>query len=99
MLELVIDSSRKYGIELFGPMRLNPSWQAREGGIDASQFKIDWDKKQAQCPMGKQSVYWHEYQKKEYSRSVVQIRFKNEDCLNCVSRPKCVRNKKSGRSL
>jgi transposase len=97
--QLVIESSRKYGIELFGPMRLNPSWQAREGGIDASQFQIDWDNHQAQCPMGKQSAYWHEYQTKEYSRPVVKIRFRNEDCLNCLSRTKCVRNKKAGRSL
>ncbi len=97
--ELVVESSRKYGIELFGPMRLNPSWQAREGGIDASQFQIDWDNRQARCPMGKQSVYWHEYQTKEYSRPVVKIRFKNEDCADCLSRQQCVRNKKAGRSL
>jgi transposase len=97
--QLVIESSRKYGIELFGPMRLNPSWQSREGGIDAVQFQIDWDKKQAQCPLGKQSVYWHEYQTKEYARPVVKIRFRNQDCLNCPSRTKCVRNKKAGRSL
>jgi transposase len=95
----VIESSRKYGIELFGPMRLNPSWQSREGGIDAAQFQIDWDKKQAQCPLGNQSVYWHEYQTKEYARPVVKIRFRNQDCLNCPSRTKCVRNKKAGRSL
>ena len=75
-VELVVESSRKYGIELFGPMRLNPSWQAREGGIEATQFQIDWDNRQAQCPMGKQSVYWHEYQTREYSRPVVKIRFK-----------------------
>jgi transposase len=97
--ELVVESAGKYGIELFGPMRLNPSWQARTGGIDAAQFQIDWDKKLARCPMGKQSAYWSEYQTKEYSRPVVKIRFKNEDCLNCVSRAKCVRNKKAGRSL
>jgi len=97
--QLVIESSRKYGIELLGPMRLNPSWQAREGGIDAAQFQIDWDKKQARCPLGKQSVYWYEYQTKEYARPVVKIRFRNQDCLNCQSRTKCVRNKKAGRSL
>lgn len=96
---LVIESASKYGIELFGPMRLNPSWQARTGGIDAAQFQIDWDKKQARCPSGKQSVYWHEYQTKEYARPVVKIRFRNQDCLNCPSRTKCVRNKKAGRSL
>ena len=97
--QLVIESASKYGIELFGPMRLNPSWQTRTGGIDAAQFQIDWDKKQARCPTGKQSAYWHEYQTKEYSRPVVKIRFKAQDCLNCPSRNQCVRNKKAGRSL
>jgi len=97
--ELVIESSRKYGIELFGPMRLNPSWQSRERGIDAAQFQIDWDKKLARCPLGKQSANWSEYQTKEYSRPLVKIRFKPQDCLNCLSRTKCVRNKKAGRSL
>ena len=96
---LVIESSRKYGIELFGPMRMNPSWQARQGGIEASQFQIDWDQQKAGCPQGKQSAYWSEYQTKEYSRPVLLIRFRNKDCLNCLSRAKCVRNKKAGRSL
>ena len=49
--------------------------------------------------MGKQSAYWSEYQTKDYASPVVKIRFRNRDCLNCVSRPKCVRNKKAGRSL
>jgi transposase len=97
--ELVVESSRKYGIELFGPMRLNPSWQARTGGIDAAQFQIDWDNQKASCPMGKQSVYWHEYQTKEYARSVIKIKFRNQDCADCLSRQQCVRNKKAGRSL
>jgi transposase len=97
--QLVIESASKYGIELFGPMRLNPSWQSRTGGIDARQFHIDWDHKLARCPMGKQSAYWSEYQTREYSRPVVKIRFKAQDCLNCQSRSQCVRNKKAGRSL
>ncbi len=97
--ELMVESAGKYGIELFGPMRLNPSWQSREGGIETAQFQIDWDKKLARCPLGKESAYWSEYQTKEYSRPVVKIRFKPQDCLNCLSRTKCVRNKKAGRSL
>lgn len=96
---LVIESAGKYGIELFGPMRINPSWQARTGGIDAAQFQIDWDNRQARCPAGKQSAYWSEYQTKEYSHPVVKIRFRNRDCAECQSRNQCVRNKKAGRSL
>jgi transposase len=97
--QLVIESAGKYGIELFGPMRLNPSWQARTGGIDAAQFQIDWDNHQARCPAGKQSAYWSEYQTKEYARPVVKIRFRNHDCAECLNRQQCVRNKKAGRSL
>jgi transposase len=97
--ELVVESSRRYGIELFGPMRLNPSWQARTGGIDAAQFQIDWNNKLARCPSGKQSVYWHEYQTKEYARPVIKIKFRNQDCADCPSRNQCVRNEKAGRSL
>jgi transposase len=97
--ELVVESAGKYGIELFGPMRLNPSWQTREGGIDAAQFQIDWDNRQARCPAGKQSAYWSEYQTKQYARPVVKIRFRNRDCAQCLNRQQCVRNKKAGRSL
>lgn len=97
--QLVIESAGRYGIELFGPMRLNPSWQARTGGIDAAQFQIDWDNRQARCPAGKQSAYWSEYQTKEYARPVVKIRFRNQDCAECLNRQQCVRNKKAGRSI
>lgn len=82
------------GIELFGPTRLNPSWQAREGGYDSTQFQIDWDKRIATCPEGKQSVHWYEHQTGgQYPRSAVLIKFKVKDCRDCLSRSKCVRNK------
>ncbi len=91
---LLVESSEKYNVELFGPTRLNPSWQSREGGYDSSKFLIDWDNRKATCPEGKQSVYWYEHQTNErYSRSVVLIKFKVKDCLDCLSRHKCVRNK------
>jgi transposase len=31
--QLVIESASKYSIELFGPMRLNPSWQSRTAAL------------------------------------------------------------------
>jgi transposase len=91
---LVVESNQRYGVELFGPTRLNSSWQKKTGGYDASMFSIDWDSQKATCPEGKQSVYWYEHQTNErYSRSVVLIKFKVKDCLECPSRDKCVRNK------
>jgi transposase len=91
---LLVESMEKYQIELFGPTRLNPSWQAREGGYDSTQFQIDWDKRMATCPEGKQSAHWYEHQTGgQYPRSAVLIKFKVKDCRDCMSRSKCVRNK------
>lgn len=90
--ELLVESAENYHIELFGPTRLNPSWQARTGGYDTARFAIDWRSRAATCPEGKKSVYWHEYQTNEhYSRQMVKIKFKAEDCRHCPNRTKCVK--------
>lgn len=90
---LLVESRQKYEIDLFGPPRLDPSWQNRVGGYDGALFEIDWRRQTALCPEGKVSSYWHEYQPHErYQRTVVRIRFKKSDCLFCPSRGKCVRN-------
>lgn len=89
---LLVESAEKYDIELFGPTRFNPSWQARSGGYDTTQFAIAWDQRTATCPEGKQSVYWHEYRSKEpYSQQMVKIKFKAGDCCHCPNRTKCVK--------
>ena len=90
---LLVESRQKYEIDLFGPPRLDPSWQKRAGGYDATLFEIDWRQQTAICPEGKVSSYWHEYQPNErYPRTVVRVRFKKSDSLPCPSRGKCVRN-------
>ena len=98
---LLVESPALYGVELFGPTRLNPSWQSRSGGYDQAQFQIDWNARTAVCPEGKPSVYWHEHQTKErYSRTVVTVRFKPKDCRDCSNRDKCVKSKSgAARSL
>ncbi len=98
---LLVESSSRYAVELFGPTRLNPSWQTRAGGYDQAQFQIDWVNQIAVCPEGKQSIYWHEYQTNErYSRPVVTVRFKPKDCRHCCNRHQCVKSKSgAARSL
>lgn len=92
--DLLVQSADKYDIELFGPTRVNSSWQSREGGIDATQFEVDWDNRKVICPASKQSVAWLECQIKEpYSRRIVKVKFRRKDCLNCENRNKCVRSK------
>jgi transposase len=92
--ELLVESEKQYMVELFGPTRVDPSWQARTGGYAAQQFTIDWEKKRAICPQGKASTYWYQQQTREqYEREVVKIRFSRRDCLQCVSRGKCVKSR------
>lgn len=91
--DLLVQSAGQYDIELFGPTRRNSSWQSREGGIDATQFEIDWDNRKVLCPAGKQSTEWYECQLKERNpRRVVKIKFRRKDCLNCENRVRCVRS-------
>jgi len=91
--DLLVQSADKYAIDLFGPTRANYSWQSREGGIDATQFEVDWDHRQAVCPAGKRSVGWLECQLKEPNpRRVVKVKFRRKDCINCQHRARCVRS-------
>ncbi len=91
--DLLVQSADKYGIDLFGPTRSNNSWQSRTGGIDATQFEVDWDNRQAICPAGKRSVDWLEcYLKERNPRRVVKVKFRRKDCLNCANRARCVRS-------
>ena len=99
--ELLVESAKKFDIELFGPTRLNASWQARTGGCDTPRFAVDWHRRTAICPAGKKSAYWHEYQSSEpYRRQTIKIKFKAEDCRHCLDRAKCVKPETStGRQL
>ena len=46
-------------VELYGPPRVDPQWQARAGkGFDTSHFTIDWERQQAMCPTGRRSRTW-----------------------------------------
>ncbi len=90
--DLLVSSQQQRQIELFGPTRFNPSWQAREGGYDQAQFTLDWKKRQATCPEGKVSTYWREYNQKPDNRPIVTARFSPHDCLTCPARAKCVRS-------
>jgi transposase len=91
--DLLVQSAEKYSIELFGPTRANNSWQSRTGGIDATQFEVAWDNRQAICPAGKRSVDWLEcYLKERNPRRVVKVKFRRKDCLSCANRASCVRS-------
>lgn len=96
--ELLVKSQHE-DIELVGPTRLNHSWQKKtEGGIDSSQFQIDWQRQHATCPMGKISISWREYVKS--TGPYIRARFSQSDCQPCKLRSRCTKSQsKYGRTV
>jgi transposase len=97
--EIVLQSRDRHGIEVLGPVSQNNQWQAKDGqGYDLASFTIDWNKQQATCPQGKESVKWtprtdqHEHPK-------IAIRFGLHDCRDCPARSLCTRSATAPRIL
>jgi transposase len=96
---LLVKSQVNYGIELIGPVRSDPSWQAHHHPEFASnQFQIDWDKQVAICPKGHQSQTWSE-KVDESGQPVINIRFSQLICRVCPNSSQCTRAKTQPRGL
>lgn len=92
--ELLVDSREHFGVDLFGPTRLDYHWQARAGaGFDAQHFTIDWLRQQATCPAGKTSSGWTPTPDR-YGNDTIKIKFSAKDCRPCCHLAQCVRSKK-----
>lgn len=93
----LLDSKGK-GIELIGPIRDTPAWQAKtEGAYSMDKFTIDWDKQVVTCPSGKHSSVWTAT-KDAFDNEVIRIKFRHKDCIRCADRPLCTRSKQGGRA-
>ncbi|MBW7940047.1 MAG: IS1182 family transposase, partial [Candidatus Omnitrophica bacterium] len=89
--ELFVSSQDEYEIDLIGPSRNDNGWQSKSGtGYAAADFTIDWDHKQATCPMGKTSVSWSPAIDR-FKNRVIKIKFGVTDCAPCPSRSLCTR--------
>lgn len=92
--ELLAESKRTYGVDLFGPTRPDYKWQAREKtGFEAAAFSIDWENEMATCPEGKQSLSWTPAIDRQNVK-VMKIKFSGKDCMPCLSRDLCIRSVK-----
>jgi transposase len=66
-----VTTQAEYGIELFGPMRQDCSWQAKTpNSFDSTAFQIDWDEREVHCPRGKTSVHWSPRTRPGFERGV-----------------------------
>ena len=64
-------------------MSVETQWQAHPpSGIDASQFVLDWEKRQAICPQGKTRTSWSWLSRKSHP-DLITIPFSTPDCRLC----------------
>jgi transposase len=88
-----------YGIDLVGPVTVDPSWQAKAGqGYDATQFTIDWQARQVTCPQGKTSRKWKLAHDRRY-RAVMRVECGRAECLACPCRSLCTTAASNPRQL
>lgn len=97
--ELLVISQDDYGIELIGPVRPDPSWQAAQPeAFDASRFSIDWVAQTVTCPQGQQSKSWTP-SNDPWHNPVITVNFGKKTCRECSTRPLCTRSQNYPRSL
>jgi transposase len=97
--ELLVRGREELGIDLVGPPRPNPSWQAKvEGGHTIDRFEVDWDGQRVRCPRGKLSSAWSAQVDRAGTPSV-SVWFRQADCAACPARPLCTRAAHQARHL
>jgi transposase len=93
--KLILESQEKHGIDLIGPVHVDPSWQAHTpGAFHASQFQVDWEAQSATCPQGQRSIGWYP-DKDSQQEPTVRIVFDPQTCLACPCRAQCSKAKKT----
>ena len=87
--ELLAQSERNYGVDLYGPTRQDHRGKVRaKRGFGAREFQIDWEREKAICPEGHESVGWAPLVDNR-GGDVIRIKFSAGDCGPCPSRELC----------
>jgi hypothetical protein len=96
--QLLIDSKRRWGIELVSPLQADKSRQAKAGaGYDRSRCTIDFDARHAICPQGQTSSWWDPVILGGTDKIV--IKFAPRTCRDCPVRDQCTTSQRGGRQL
>ncbi len=98
-IDHVISSRHDHTIDLFGPMRPDSSWQARQQtGYDIAHFVVDWQAEQVTCPQGHTSHVWSS-STNQAGDTAITVRFHPNTCVACPARARCTQAKAAPRSL
>lgn len=96
--DLLVKTPETYGVQLLGPVRIDSSWQAKEGTYDIGRFNIDWSAETMTCPQGKKSSSWTAKEDPS-GNELISVKFRYADCSYCETRNLCTRNKKGSRQF
>ena len=97
--ELLLVSQTDYELELVGPIKADPSWQAKTPeAYDISAFSINWATQSVTCPQGHPSRGWTEHKDPHHNR-VITVNFSKPICRDCSTRSRCTRSNTYPRSL
>ncbi len=91
-------NQQRYGVTIVGPVADDPSWQAREGGLTKTVFRVDWKHRVATRPAGRESISWLP-STHQANGMVWEARFARRDCTPCPLRPRCTRAKREPRII
>ena len=95
----LVESRRRYGMELIGPVQGNGRWQHEQGtGFDISYFVIDWERKEAICPAGKRSAPLKPMVDGR-GNDILHAIFRKADCSPCPSLSQCTKSKTKRRTI
>ncbi len=94
--DAIVTSQSTYNVELYGPVPLENSWQAKtEHGFDLSHFQIEWHSQSVTCPTGQRSRTWT-HTRDRFGQEVIYVTFAPADCLACPSRGQCTHGRSRG---
>ena len=97
--ELLVSGQQEYELELLGPVPVDARWQSKSGqGYGIACFAVDWEAQVVRCPQGCLNRKWLP-SKNAYQKPVIRVKFDKADCLSCLARDQCTRNKTGARTL
>ncbi|MEJ2733350.1 MAG: IS5/IS1182 family transposase [Anaerolineae bacterium] len=95
----LVESKGDRGVDQIGPVRRDPSWQAKAGeGFDLACFAIDWKRQSISCPRGRTSVAWQPHEN-QHGELRILARFAASDCRRCPARAQYARSQVFPRAL
>jgi len=92
--EHLVTARQRHGIDLIGPARPVQNWQTKEkDAFVITDFVVDWERRLARCPEGRESTGWGEYRDRKSGRPYIRANFSPADCQPCPALARCTQSR------